>query len=260
MSDETTTAPAGLRTFATIDSSGGKVSKRVEVLAIEPPVTPDGRYDGMLVVRGEHPTGALDPRAESDADLARGVVTVGFAPASSLRDWYAPDRVDLAPDAGLAPGTYAETRTRGRVRIDGLEAHLAPDGRPAFRTLVRSGASGTDVVDVPVPREDVLRVVTVTPSPDGPALSLVSVPVLPVMSPGTCPDRAADVPGLPPRDDSGTVRIRAFWIEHGARAEIVRVDEPAYTAWVVRAAESEPVPISVAAIGADLVRYEVVPA
>lgn len=261
MSDETTTT-AGLRTFATIDSVGGKVSKRVEVLPIEPPETPDGRYDGMLVVRGEHPTGALDPRSDTsnEVPLERGALTVGYAPASSLRDWYAPDRVTVPVDDGPAPGTYAETRSRGRVRIDGLQAHLAPDGRPAFRALVRSGALGSDVVDVAVPREDVLRLVTVEPTSDGSSLELVSWPVLPVLAPGRYPDRSADVPGLPAPADSAHRLVRASWIEDGALVEIDRVDEQAHTAWIVRTPGADPVPVSMGAIRADLVRYEVVPA
>lgn len=271
MSDETTTT-TGLRTFATIDSVGGKVSKRVEVLPVEPPATPDGRYDGMLVVRGEHPTGAIDPRAESsppdDLPLQRGALTVGYAPASSLRDWYAPDRIVVPGGDGPAPGTYAETRTRGRVRIDGLEAHIAPDGRPAFRALVRSGTTGSDVVDQALPREDVLRLVTVRPStqelPDasagGSTLELLSVPVLPVLPPGRYPDRSRDVRGLPPRDDAAALVVRAFWLEAGTRVEVVRVDEQAFTAWIVRTPGSDPVPVSIGAVQADLVRYDTTPA
>ncbi|KQO61479.1 hypothetical protein [Curtobacterium sp. Leaf261] len=265
MNDDTTTDP-GLRVFATIDSHDGKVSRRVEVLPVDPPSTPDGRYDGMVVVRGEHPTGALDPQPVDDADasLVRGAWSIGYAAPADLHDWYRPDRV-VVPHAearvsGLTAGTFADTRTRGRVRIDGREAHIAPDGRPAFRTLVGSD----DVrVDVPLPRDEVVRLVEIdteaTTDTGAAGVMVRSVPVLPILPPGEHPDRSSDVVGLPPRDTGTRVAVRASWIVRGERVAIVRVDAEANTAWIGRPGQ-EPTPIAANVIDADLVRYEVSPA
>lgn len=175
-----------LRTFATFDGHGGKVSKRVEVLDHEPPTA--GPYAGLVAVRGEHPLGALDERPVDDgADLARGVPSIGWVDPGTLRDWYRPDRVVVsrleARRSGLEPGLYADSRGRGRVRIDGLEALLAPDGRPAFRAL--AGPADAPVVDVPLPTDQAVRLVAVRAVEDG--LEVVTTPVSPFLSPAATP-------------------------------------------------------------------------
>ena len=101
-----------LRTFATFDGHGGKVSKRVEVLDHEPAA--GSPHEGLVAVRGEHPLGALDERAaDESAALARGVPSVGWVDPSTLRDWYRPDRVVItrleARQSGIEPGLYADS-------------------------------------------------------------------------------------------------------------------------------------------------------
>ncbi|MFJ3384306.1 MULTISPECIES: hypothetical protein [unclassified Curtobacterium] len=248
-----------LRTYATFDGHGGKVSKRVEVLDHAPL---DDRYAGLVAVRGEHPLGALDERAvDDDAELARGVASIGWVDPATLRDWYRPDRVVVplieARRSGLEAGVYADTRGRGRVQIDGREAHLAPDGRPAFRALAGSGA-----VDAPLPKDQVVRLVTVTAGAvtgSGAAgVEIVTTPISPLLAPGTYPAYADDVPGLPPRVPSGTVRVRASVLLDGSLLPVERLDEPANTLWVTRDGRS--VPLAANEVGPDLVRYTAVPA
>jgi hypothetical protein len=250
-----TNAPE-LRTWATFDGHGGKVSKRVEVLDHL-----DDRYEGLVAVRGEHPLGALDERAvDDDAELARGVASIGWVDPATLRDWYRPDRVVVplveARRSGLEPGVYADTRGRGRVRIDGQEAHLSPDGRPAFRALAASG-----VVDAPLPKDQVVRLVTVTAdaaTPTGAAgVEIVTTPISPLLAPGTYPAFADDVPGLPPRTSSGRVEVRAAVLLEGSLHPVERLDEPGNTLWVARDGRS--VPLAANEVGPDLVRYTSVP-
>jgi hypothetical protein len=235
-----------LRTFATFDSHGGKVSKRVEVLADTP------RPDGLVAVRGPHPLGAVDEEPV-------GTAVVGWVDPAELRDWYRPDRIVVplaeARSAGLVPGLFADSRSRGRVRIDGLEGHLGPDDRPAFRTL--AGPGEDPVVDAPLPREDVVRIVSVADEPTG--MVVVTTPVSPILPPGVYPDRAHDRPGLPPAPDRGRVRVRAFSVSRGERSEIERVDERANTMWIA-AGDGRSVPVAVNGIGPDLVRYTSEPA
>ncbi|WP_420369822.1 hypothetical protein [Curtobacterium sp. L1-20] len=246
-----------LRTFATFDGHGGKVSKRVEVLDHEPTV--GGPYEGLVAVRGEHPLGAIDERAaDESAALARGTESIGWVDPATLRDWYRPDRVVIsrmeARRSGIEPGTYADSRGRGRVRIDGLEARLAPDGRPAFRAL--AGPAEAPVADVPLPTDQAVRLVAVRPVDDG--LEIVTAPVSPFLSPGRYPDLADDVVGLPPRESVGHVEVRAAVLLDGELHEVDRVDERAATIWIRRGDRS--VPIAVSSVGPDLVRYTAVPA
>jgi hypothetical protein len=235
-----------LRTFATFDSHGGKVSKRVEVLEATP------RPDGLVAVRGPHPLGAVD-------EERAGSAVVGWVDPAELRDWYRPDRVVVshieARSAGLTAGLFADTRSRGRVRIDGLEGHLGPDGRPAFRTLV--GPGDAPVVDAPLPREDVVRIVSVSVEADG--VVVTTMPVSPILAPGVYPDRARDRPGLPPVPDDRSVRVRAYSVSRGERSEIERLDERANTMWIA-GADGRSVPVAVNGIGPDLVRYTSEPA
>jgi len=260
MTDETPTAVEELRTFATFDSLGGKVSKRVEVLPTEPRPSDDGRYDGLVAVVGEHPLGALDERPHGHATLARGVPSVGWVDPADLRDWYRPDRVVVplveANVAGLEPGLFADTRTRGRVRITDREGHLGPDGRPAFRALV--GPPAEPRLDAPLPREEVVRIVSVSPDAVTDAgaagVAVVTMPVAPVLAPGVYPDRAADRVGLPPAPSRGAVRVRAFSVSGGERHEIERLDEQANTMWIA-APDGQVVPVAVNAVEPDLVRY-----
>jgi hypothetical protein len=223
MGDDTSIALDDLRTFATWDAHGGKVSRRVEVL--EAPGD-----DGLVAV-------------------ADGTVVRRVEPGS-LRDWYHPDLVVIARSEGPEPGLYADTRTRGRVRIADLEGHLGPDGRPAFRALTGSGEEPT--LDAPLPREEAVRLVAVQER-DGDAVSVVSLPVRHLLSPGVYPDRSRDLPGLPARSDRSSVRVRAFVVAEGERHEIERIDERAHTVWVLRDGQSTP--FSVSAFGPDLVRY-----
>ncbi|WP_288468163.1 hypothetical protein [uncultured Curtobacterium sp.] len=246
-----------LRTFATFDGHGGKVSKRVEVLDHEP--SPAGPYAGLVAVRGEHPLGAVDERpADDGADLARGVASIGWVDPATLRDWYRPDRVVVsrleARRSGLEPGLYADSRGRGRVRIDGLEALLAPDGRPAFRAL--AGPADAPVVDVRLPTDQAVRLVAVREVDEG--LEVVTTPVSPFLSPGQYRAYDDDVVGLPPRPSSGTVEVRAAVLLDGSLHQVVRIDERAATIWL-RQGDAE-VPVASSAVGADLVRYTVVPA
>jgi hypothetical protein len=277
-----TTMPEDLRTFATFDGHGGKVSKRVEVLDHRPPVSPDGRYDGLVAVRGEHPLGALDERAADDsAELARGVASIGWVDPATLRDWYRPDRVVVslldARRSGLEPGVYADSRGRGRVRIDGQEAHLGSDGRPAFRAL--AGTADAPKVDSPLPMDQAVRLVVVTTpgagrdgddddpgagtdpahrTPTGAAgVEVVTTPVAPLLTPGEYPEYADDVPGLPPRPASGRVRVTAAVLLEGALHRVDRLDERANTLWIERGGRV--VPIAASDVGGDLVRYTATP-
>ena len=237
-----------LRTFATFDGHGGKVSKRVEVLDHS-----DDRYEGLVAVRGEHPIGALDERPVGSA-------SIGWVDPATLRDWYRPDRIVVssleARRSDLQPGTYADTRGRGRVRIDGLEAHLGPDGRPAFRALAGSG-----VVDLPLPKDQVVRLVVVTAdavTASGAAgVEIVTTPISPLLAPGTYPAYADDVPGLPPRPASGQVSVSAAVLLDGSLSPVERLDEPGNTLWITRDGRS--VPIAANEVGPDLVRYTAVP-
>lgn len=246
-----------LRTFATFDGHGGKVSQRVEVLDHA-----DDDHEGLVAVRGAHPLGAVDERAaDDDAELARGVASIGWVDPATLRDWYRPDRVVVsaieARRSDLTPGTYADTRGRGRVRIDGLEAHLGSDGRPAFRALAGSG-----VVDVPLPKDQVVRLVTVRDdvrtATGAAGVEIVTTPISPLLAPGEYPAWARDVPGLPPRASSGRVVVRASVLLDGELFPVERLDEPANTIWVRR--DERSVPIAANEIGPDLVRYTAVPA
>lgn len=245
-----------LRTFATFDGHGGKVSKRVEVLDHEPPAV--GPYAGLVAVRGEHPIGALGERPADDGDLARGVPSIGWVDPATLRDWYRPDRVVVprieARRSGLEPGSYADSRGRGRVRIDGLEARLAPDGRPAFRAL--AGPADAPVVDVPLPTDQAVRLVAVRAVEDG--VEVVTTPVSPFLSPGRYPAHDADVVGLPPRPSTGEVHVRAAVLLDGTLHEVVRIDERAATIWLRRGGAE--VPIATSGVGPDLVRYTATPA
>ncbi|OIH97648.1 hypothetical protein [Curtobacterium sp. MCBA15_001] len=245
-----------LRTFATFDGHGGKVSQRVEVLDHR-----DDDHEGMVPVLGAHPLGAVDERPVDDAALARGVASIGWVDPATLRDWYRPDRVVVsaieARRSDLSPGTYADTRGRGRVRIDGLEAHLGSDGRPAFRALAGSG-----VVDVPLPKDQVVRLVTVRAdvrTPSGAAgTEIVTTPISPLLAPGEYPAYDDDVPGLPPRAPSGRVHVRASVLLEGTLFPVERLDEPANTIWVRR--DDRSVPIAANEVGPDLVRYTATPA
>lgn len=241
-----------LRTFATFDGHGGKVSKRVEVLDHS-----DTHHAGLVAVRGEHPLGALDERAaDEDASLTRGVPSIGWVDPASLRDWYRPDRVVVtrleARRSGLEPGVYADSRGRGRVRIDGLEAHLGPDGRPAFRALAGSGDA--PVVDVPLPKDQAVRLVVVSAVTSG--VEVVTTPVVPFLAPGEYPSYASDVPGLPPREPVGRVAVSASVLLDGALHRVDRLDERANTMWIER--DGRVVPVAANEIGADLVRYTAV--
>jgi len=241
-----------LRTFATFDGHGGKVSKRVEVLDHEPPA--GSPLEGLVAVRGEHPLGARDERAaDESAALSRGVPSVGWVDPAALRDWYRPDRVVLtrleARQSGIEPGVYADSRGRGRVRIDGLEAHLAPDGRPTFRAL--AGPTAEPVVDVPLPTDQAVRLVAVTAVDEG--LEVVTAPVSPFLQPGEHPAYGDDVVGLPPRPKSGRVRVAASVLLDGELHEVDRIDERAATIWIRR--DDRVVPIATSAVGPDLVRY-----
>ncbi|ROP74689.1 hypothetical protein [Curtobacterium sp. PhB115] len=245
-----------LRTFATFDGHGGKVSKRVEVLDHEPPV--GSAHEGLVAVLGEHPLGALDERAaDESAALSRGVPSVGWVDPAALRDWYRPDRVVVsrleARQSGIEPGLYADSRGRGRVRIDGLEARLAPDGRPAFRAL--AGPGDEPVVDVPLPVDQAVRLVAVTAVDEG--LEVVTTPVSPYLQPGAHDAFDDDVPGLPPRPSSGRVVVSATVLLDGALHEVERIDERAATIWIRR--DGQVVPIATSAVGPDLVRYTAVP-
>ncbi len=248
---------ADLRVFATLDTHGGKVSQRVEVLVD----APDPRA-GLVAVRGRHPLDAADEHPDDPSDaLERGVPAVGWVAPESLRDWYRPDRLVVseadAVAAGLDPGLYADTRTRGRVRVADPEGHLGPDGRPAFRAL--TGPVETPTLDTPLPREEAVRLVSVELADDGDGMvALVSRPVLHVLSPGVYPDHAGDLPGTSARPASRSVRIRAFVIVDGTRHEVDRVDEQAHTMWVHR--DGRAVPFAVSAFGPDLVRYSAEPA
>ncbi|MBT2502776.1 hypothetical protein [Curtobacterium sp. ISL-83] len=245
-----------LRTYATFDGHGGKVSKRVEVLDHEP--TASGPYAGLVPVRGEHPLGALDERAaDESAALSRGVPSIGWVDPATLRDWYRPDRVVVtrleARQSGIEPGLYADSRGRGRVRIDGREAVLAPDGRPAFRAL--AGPADAPVVDLPLPKDQAVRLVSVAAVADG--LELVTTPVSPFLEPGEYPVYGDDVPGLPPRAPSGRVLVRAAVLLDGELHRVERIDEPAATIWIRRG--EAVVPIAASGVGPDLVRYEATP-
>uniref|UniRef100_A0A942SXU4 Uncharacterized protein n=1 Tax=Neobacillus citreus TaxID=2833578 RepID=A0A942SXU4_9BACI len=247
--------PTDLRTFATFAAHGGKVSKRVEVLDHEPDA--GGPYEGLVAVRGEHPLGAVDERAADDsAELARGVASIGWVDPATLRDWYRPDRVVVsrldARRSGLVPGTYADSRGRGRVRIDGLEARLGTDGRPAFRAL--AGPDDEPVVDVPLPADQAVRLVVVSEVDD--CLEVVTTPVSPFTAPGEH-DVFADVPGLPPRPAVGRVRVAASVLLDGSLHHVERIDERAATMWIRR--DGDVVPIALSAVGPDLVRYTAVP-
>ncbi|WIB60813.1 hypothetical protein DEJ13_02990 [Curtobacterium sp. MCLR17_007] len=245
-----------LRTFATFDGHGGKVSQRVEVLDHR-----DDDHEGLVAVLGAHPLGAVDERPlDDDASLARGVASIGWVDPATLRDWYRPDRV-VVPDiearrSDLSPGTYADTRGRGRVRIDSQEAHLGPDGRPAFRALAGSG-----VVDVPLPKDQVVRLVTVradVPTESGAAgTEIVTTPISPLLAPGEYPSYADDVPGLPRRASSGRVHVRAAVLLDGTLFPVERLDEPANTIWIRR--DDRSVPIAANEVGPDLVRYTASP-
>jgi len=246
-----------LRTYATFDGHGGKVSQRVEVLDHTPPAA--GPHAGLVPVRGSHPLGALDERpADEDADLARGVASIGWVDPATLRDWYRPDRLVVsrldARRSGLEPGLYADSRGRGRVRIDGLEAHLAPDGRPAFRAL--AGPVGAPVVDVPLPTDQAVRLVAVRAVDEG--LEVVTTPVSPFLEPGRHEVYGADVVGLPPRPATGRVEVRAAVLLDGDLHEVDRIDERAATIWLRRGGSDLPVPVAASAVGPDLVRYTVV--
>ncbi|MBT1623204.1 hypothetical protein KK101_10955 [Curtobacterium flaccumfaciens pv. oortii] len=245
-----------LRTFATFDGHGGKVSKRVEVLDHEP--VAGSRHEGLVAVRGEHPLGALDERAaDESAALSRGVPSVGWVDPSTLRDWYRPDRVVItrleARQSGIEPGLYADSRGRGRVRIDGLEARLAPDGRPAFRAL--AGSEAPWVVDVPLPTDQAVRLVAVAEVDEG--FEVVTAPVSPFLQPGEYAAYDDDVPGLPPRPSSGRVVVSATVLLDGSLHEVERIDEQAATIWVRR--EGRTVPIATSAVGPDLMRYSATP-
>ncbi|OII15857.1 hypothetical protein BIU97_14445 [Curtobacterium sp. MCBA15_009] len=245
-----------LRTFATFDGHGGKVSKRVEVLDHEPPA--GSPHEGLVAVRGEHPLGALDERAaDESAALTRGVPSVGWVDPATLRDWYRPDRVVVSrPEArqsGITPGLYADSRGRGRVRIDGLEARLAPDGRPAFRAL--AGPDDAPVVDVPLPTDQAVRLVAVSEVDEG--LEVVTAPVSPFLQPGEYAAYDDDVPGLPPRPASGRVAVSATVLLDGALHPVDRIDERAATIWIHR--QGSVVPIATSAVGPDMVRYTAVP-
>jgi hypothetical protein len=239
-----------LRTFATFDGHGGKVSKRVEVLDHQP--APGGPHEGLVAVRGPHPLGALDERAAEDATHR-----IGWVDPATLRDWYRPDRVVVsrieARRSGIEPGTYADSRGRGRVRIDGLEARLAPDGRPAFRAL--AGSADAPVVDVPLPTDQAVRLVAVRAVDEG--LEIVTAPVSPFLSPGRYPAFGDDVVGLPPRASTGDVTVSAAVLLDGTLHEVERIDERAATIWIRR--EDRSVPIAVSSVGPDLVRYTAVP-
>lgn len=246
-----------LRTFATFDGHGGKVSKRVEVLDHEP--SAGSPHEGLVAVRGEHPLGALDERAADDsAALERGVESIGWVDPATLRDWYRPDRVVVsrleARRSGIEPGTYADSRGRGRVRIDGLEARLAPDGRPAFRALAGSGDA--PVADVPLPTDQAVRLVAVRPVDEG--LEIVTAPVSPFLSPGRYPAFGDDVVGLPPRPVTGHVHVSAAVLLDGELHDVDRIDERAATIWIRRGDRT--VPIAASSVGPDLVRYTAVPA
>lgn len=172
---------------------------------------------------------------------------------AALRDWYRPDRVVLtrleARQSGIEPGVYADSRGRGRVRIDGLEAHLAPDGRPAFRAL--AGPTAAPVVDVPLPTDQAVRLVAVTAVDEG--LEVVTAPVSPFLQPGEHPAYGDDVVGLPARPASGHVRVTASVLLDGELHEVDRIDERAATIWIRR--DDRVVPIATSAVGPDLVRY-----
>lgn len=244
--------PTDLRAFATFDAHGGKVSKRVEVLDHEPPA--GSPLEGLVAVRGEHPLGAVDERAADDsAALSRGEPAIGWVDPATLRDWYRPDRVVItrleARRSGIVPGLYADSRGRGRVRIDGREALLAPDGRPAFRAL--AGPDDAPVVDVPLPKDQAVRLVAVTAVGEG--LEIVTTPVSPFLSPGRYAAYAADLPGLPPRPSTGTERVTASVLLDGALHPVDRIDERAATMWIERGGSV--VPIALSGIGPDLVRY-----
>ncbi|WIB78159.1 hypothetical protein DEJ28_03385 [Curtobacterium sp. MCPF17_002] len=246
-----------LRTFATFDGHGGKVSKRVEVLDHEP--SAGGPYEGLVAVRGEHPLGAIDERAaDESAALARGTVSIGWVDPATLRDWYRPDRVVVsrleARRSGIEAGTYADSRGRGRVRIDGLEARLAPDGRPAFRAL--AGSAEAPVADVPLPTDQAVRLVVVRPVEEG--FEIVTTPVSPFLSPGRYPAFGDDVVGLPPHGAAGHVQVSAAVLLDGELHEVERIDVQAATIWIRRGERT--VPIAVSSVGPDLVRYTAVPA
>ncbi|MCA5923722.1 MULTISPECIES: hypothetical protein [Curtobacterium] len=245
-----------LRTFATFDGHGGKVSKRVEVLDHEPPA--GSPHEGLVAVRGEHPLGALDERAaDESAALSRGVPSVGWVDPAALRDWYRPDRVVLsrleARQSGIEPGLYADSRGRGRVRVDGLEARLAPDGRPALRAL--AGPADAPVVDVPLPTDQAVRLVAVTEVDEG--LEVVTAPVSPFLQPGEHPAFDDDLVGLPPRPASGRVVVSASVLLDGSLHAVERIDERAATIWIRR--DDRTVPIATSAVGPDLVRYTATP-
>jgi len=238
-----------LRTFATFDGHGGKVSKRVEVLDHEP--TPGGPHEGLVAVRGPHPLGALDERTAEDSTHR-----IGWVDPATLRDWYRPDRVVVsrldARQSGLEPGTYADSRGRGRVRIDGLEARLAPDGRPAFRAL--AGPADAPVVDVPLPTDQAVRLVVVRHVDEG--LEIVTTPVSPFLSPGRYTAHDDDVVGLPPRGSTGHQVVSAAVLLDGTLHQVERIDERAATIWIRQGDRT--VPIAASAIGPDLVRYTAV--
>jgi hypothetical protein len=258
MHDDTTAARPELRTFATFDAHGGKVTKRVEVLPAEP------RDDGLVAIRGEHPLGAEDERAVHGGTPTRGDAVDGWADPAALRDWYAPHRVVVplteARAAGLEPGLFADTRARGRVRIADAEGHVGPDGRAVFRALV--GPVDDPRVDHPLPREEAVRIVEVhagASTDDGAAAVLVvTLPVAPVLAPGLHPDRADDRAGLPPAAHDRRVRVRAFVLVDGERREIDRVDAAAGTMWLV-SGDGPSVPVAMPGSGGDLVRYETAP-
>jgi hypothetical protein len=249
--------PTDLRAFATFDAHGGKVSKRVEVLDHEPPA--GSPLEGLVAVRGEHPLGAVDERAADDSSaLSRGEPAIGWVDPATLRDWYRPDRVVItrleARRSGIVPGLYADSRGRGRVRIDSREALLAPDGRPAFRAL--AGPDDAPVVDVPLPKDQAVRLVAVTAVAEG--FEIVTTPVSPFLSPGTYAAYAADVPGLAPRAATGSVRVTASVLLDGALHAVDRIDERAASMWIER--DGSVVPIALSGIGPDLVRYAAAPA
>lgn len=250
-----------LRVFATLDTRSGKVSQRVQVLVERV----DDEHPGLLAVIGAHPLEAAEehPLDGTDRRPTRGERVMGWVPPTALRDWYRPDRLSIsrheAAAAGITPGLFADTRARGRVRIADPEGHLGPDGRPAFRALTASSTGPT--LDAPLPRDEVVRLVTVEtddPETADASVTVVSRPVAPVLPPGLYPDHAGDLPGLPARPAARMLRVRAFVVADGARHEVTRVDEQAHTVWVERDGRS--VPFAVSAFGPDLFRYTAEPA
>ncbi|WIB11882.1 hypothetical protein [Curtobacterium sp. MCPF17_052] len=136
-----TTAPEALRTFATFDGHGGKVSKRVEVLDHEPPVSPDGRYDGLVAVRGEHP-----PRRPRRACRRRLRRARPRGREHRLgRPGHAPRLVPTRPGRGEPPGSPTVRARAGRLRrLTGTRSrpHRRPGGAPRRRRSARVPRTG----------------------------------------------------------------------------------------------------------------------